>query len=114
MNTFFCSTERPIKFVGVFNEDVTAYCLYGSRGSVFLTIPWASITQAATQSQKGGATDYYLKFGTYCRSFTTLMFMPSAVKVGILQSTFSRLHHMVDWAATVPKILSQSYKKKPV
>ncbi len=52
MNTFICSTERPFEFVGAMNEDVNTYCTKGSRGELFLTIPFASITQTATQSQK--------------------------------------------------------------
>jgi hypothetical protein len=112
MNTFFCSTERPFQFIGIFNEDVNTYTVLGSRGAIFLTIPWASITQAPTQSQKSGISDLYIKYGTYVKAFTTVIMIPSAVKVGILQSTFSRLHHMISWPNTVPKIVSQKYKKE--
>ncbi|NBW20217.1 MAG: hypothetical protein EBR82_70835 [Caulobacteraceae bacterium] len=111
MNTFFLSTERRFKFVGAMNEDVNTYTTLGSRGHVFMTAPFISITQKATQSQAGGITEMYKRFGTYCKAFTTVMNMPSSVKVKMMGDGNSRLHHGIDWQLTVPKILDESHKK---
>lgn len=105
MNSFFCSIERPFKFVGIVNEDVNAYTTLGSRGILFMTIPCASIEQAATQSQKGGMTGQYEKSGTYVKSFSTVMMLPSAVKVSMMRSMHQRLHHTINWKVAVPCII---------
>jgi hypothetical protein len=60
MNSWFCSTERPVKFISRLNEDVNTYLLYGSRGDLFLTIPFCGLEQAPTQKSKGGMTETYL------------------------------------------------------
>jgi len=111
MNSFLCSTDRPFEFIGSINEDVNTYTLSASRGSLFLTIPFASIEQKTTQSQSSGMTDWYSKFGTYCKSFTTTLFMPSAVKVKILNANNKRLHHSITWKNVTPQIISEHYKK---
>jgi len=112
MNSFICSTERPFKFIGAMNEDVNTYTTLGSRGGLFLTIPFVSITQKESQSQDGGITDMYKKYGTYCKSFTTVMMHPSGVIVSIMNSKYQRLHHKINWRNTVPKIIPESLKKK--
>ena len=109
MNTFICSTERPFKFIGAMNEDVNTYTTLGSRGNLFLTIPFISITQKATQSQTGGITDMYKKYGTYCKAFTTVMMAPSSVFINMMAG---RLHHKPKWNNIVPKIISEDLKKK--
>jgi hypothetical protein len=111
MNSFICSVNRPFKFVGAMNEDVNTYTTLGSRGALFFTIPFISLEQKETQTQAGGITDMYLKYGTYCKAFTTVMNMPSSVKVSIMNSKFKRLHHKITWNNTVPKIISQQLKK---
>ena len=111
MNTFFCSTERPFRFVGAMNEDVNTYTTLGSRGYIFLTVPFVAINQKATQSQSGGITAMYQRFGTYCKAFTTVMMMPSAVRVGMMSSKTPRLHHSIDWERAVPRIVSMRYRK---
>ena len=111
MNSFICSIDRPFKFIGAMNEDVNTYTTLGSRGSLFFTIPFASLTQKATQGQSGGITDMYLKYGTYCKSFTTVMNMPSSVKVTMMNTSNRRLHHKISWNNTVPKIISESLRK---
>lgn len=105
MNTFFCSTGRPVRFVGAMNEDVNTYTTLGSRGALFLTVPFAAINQKATQSQEGGISGMYKRFGTYCKAFTTVMMMPSAVKVSMMQSKTPRIHHSIDWKRAVPCIV---------
>ena len=111
MNSFICSTERQFQFVGAMNEDVNTYTTLGSRGYLFGTIPMISLVQAATQSNKSGITDMYLRYGTYCKAFTTTMMHPSGVKVSMIHSNFSRIHHSIRWNNTVPCILSEAYKK---
>lgn len=114
MNSFFCTTKRPFKFVGRINEDTNTYVLYGSRGHLFLTIRDVMIHQLETQSNKGGMTDVYLNSGTYLKSFYTVMMCPSCVKISRMgnTSTSKRIHHHIDWNSAVPKIISERYKKK--
>jgi len=112
MNSFICSTERPFQFVGAMNEDVNTYTTLGSRGDLFLTIPFVSLDQVQTQSQTGGITDMYKRFGTYCKAFTTVMMQPSSVTVFMMQTKNQRLHHSIDWKTTAPVIISEKYKKQ--
>ena len=112
MNTFMCSTERPFRFVGAMNEDVNTYTTLGNRGAVFMTVPCAAINQCATQSQDGGLTAMYQRFGTYCKAFTTVMMMPSAVKVSMMQSRTPRLHHSIDWGRAVPCLVPERYRRQ--
>lgn len=111
MNSFICSTERPFRFIGAMNEDVNTYTTLGSRGDLFFTIPFIALDQEQTQSQAGGITDMYLKYGTYCKSFTTVMMMPSSVKVSMMGNKNKRLHHRIKWNNTVPKIVSEELRK---
>lgn len=111
MNSFFCSTDRPFRFVGQFNDDVNTYVTLGSRGNLFATIPMISLRQTPTQKTKSGMTEVYLKYGTYCKSFTTVMMHPSGVKVAILNSSNPRIHHSIKWINTVPVIIDETHKK---
>lgn len=111
MNSFICSITRPFKFVGAMNEDVNTYTTLGSRGELFITIPLISLTQKETQQQSGGITDMYLKYGTYCKAFTTVINMPSSVKVSMIPPHDKRLHHKIIWNNTVPKIIPETLKK---
>lgn len=111
MNTFICSTERPFKFVGRINEDVNTYTWYQSQGNLFITFPLIAIQQRGTQKNSGGMTELYLDSGTYIKSFYTVMYQPSSVRVGIMTSNHPRLHHKVYWDYTVPKILEEKYRK---
>ena len=111
MNSFFCSTERPFEFMGRINEDVNAYTSLGSVGDLFFTIPNVSLKQTDTQTNEGGLTDIYLSQGTYVKSFYSVLFSPSSVKVSVLNTENARLHHRVSWNNAVPKILEEKYKK---
>ncbi len=111
MNTFICDVDNPIKFIGRLNEDVCTYITYGSRGDLFLTIPNCYVTPKATQSQKGGITEAYLEAGTYVKSFYSVMFNPSSIKVSLMGSKYKRLHHKITWKNAVPVILNEKYKK---
>lgn len=111
MNSFFCSTERRFWFLGQLNEDVNTYVTYGNRGDLFMTIPFVGLEQKATQLTAGGMTDAYLKYGTYVKSFTTVMMQPSSVFVAMMGFTKNRLHHRVIQRKTTPMIIKEAYKK---
>ena len=111
MNSFFCSTDRIFKFMGRMNDDVNTYVNLGSKGCLFLTIPNVSLKQTDTQTSKGGLTEMYLNAGTYVKSFYSVMYSPSSVKVSVLNTERSRLHHRVSWENTAPKILNEKYKR---
>ena len=111
MNSFFCSTERRFQFVGRINEDVNTYTQKASIGNLFLTIPILSLTQASTQSSEGGMTEIYLDKGTYIKSFYSVIFSPSLVKIALMGDTNMRLHHRVKWASAVPVIINEKHKK---
>jgi hypothetical protein len=76
-----------------------------------LTIPFVGLEQKATQLTTGGMTDAYLKYGTYVKSFTTVMMQPSSVFVAMMGFTKNRLHHRVIQRNTVPMIVKEMYKK---
>lgn len=107
MNTFICSTERPFQFSGRINEDVNTYTNLGGRGGLFLTVPNVAISQKQTQSNKGGMTDIYIDGGTYIKSFYSVLFSPSCVKVAMMGDKHRRLHHRVAWNNAVPKIIRE-------
>ena len=111
MNSFICSTKRPFEFVGQLNDDVNTYVMLGMRGGLFATIPMIMLHQLPTQKAKSGMTDVYLRYGTYCKSFTTVMMQPSSVKVSMMNSQNPRIHHSIKWINTVPVILSERHKK---
>lgn len=110
MNTFICDTERPFSFYGRINEDVNTYVLLGGQGKLFFTIPNVAIHQETTQKTSGGMTEVYLDSGTYIKSFYSVMYNPSCVKIGLMGDKHKRLHHLVQWGYAVPKIMSPSYK----
>lgn len=114
MNTFFCSTDRPFQFIGRINEDVNTYVTLGSKGQLFLTVPNISITQTTTQKQKGGMTEVYVDDGTYLKSFYSVMYAPSCVKVAPMGDKHKRLHHRVDWNAAVPLIINEAWRKRSI
>lgn len=105
MNTFICSTDRPFTFVGRINEDVNTYTSIGGRGGLFLTLNIVGIQQKTTQASSGGMTGVYLDNGTYLKSFYTVMYNPSSVKISVMGEKHRRLHHKINWNATVPKII---------
>jgi TET-associated glycosyltransferase-like protein len=111
MNSFICSTDRPFKFVGRINEDVNTYASLGARGGLFLTTMHVGLSQVISQKHSGGMTELYLASGTYVKSFYSVMYQPSSVKVKLFPSVNARLHHVVNWRTTVPAILDERWKK---
>ena len=118
MNLFFCRTDKRINFIGRINEDVNTYVYYGQRGKLFFTIADWCLNQKLTQSQAGGMSDTYLDSGTYLKSFYSVMWNPSCVKIAVMGSPgrggtgHFRLHHNVDWKCCTPMILNEKWKKK--
>jgi len=111
MNSFICDTQRPFKFRGRFNEDVNTYTSAQRAGGLFLTTLGLELKQKATQSNDGGITELYKKFGTYVKSFMTVMYAPSCVIVKDMQGSGGRIHHQVNWNATAPKIIRETHRK---
>lgn len=111
MNSFFCKTDRPFKFLGSINEDVNAYVTLGMQGKLFFTVAEATLNQCDTQQNKGGLTDIYLDLGTYIKSFYTVICAPSCVKIKAMGVNHKRLHHKINWNCCVPKIINEKYKK---
>ena len=117
MNLFFCKTDRRINFIGRINEDVNTYAFGGQRGDLYFTIADWCLNQKPTQAQAGGMTDTYLDNGTYLKSFYSVMWNPSCVKIAAMGSPSDkggghyRLHHNVDWAHCTPMIISEKWKK---
>jgi hypothetical protein len=111
MNSFICDVDRPIRFRGVFNEDVSTYTELGRQGHLFFTVPRLRITQKQTQSQQGGITELYVDCGTYVKSFSTVMYAPSCTRIVTIGNKFRRIHHQIRWANVSPKIISEKYRK---
>jgi hypothetical protein len=118
MNSFVCDTKKPFEFVGRINEDVNTYTSQQRRGVAFLTFMQAQLNQKATQSNAGGMTDLYLDTGTYLKSFYSVMYGPSCVKVGTLRDPRSaggaRIHHAIDWDKCAPQIIRETHRKPRV
>ena len=116
MNMFFCRTDRPFQFYGRLNEDTTAYTLLGQQGGLFFTVANWELIQGQTQQNEGGLTDAYLSLGTYVKSFYSVMFCPSCVKISALGDgskgvRHERIHHRVDWTHCTPMIINEKWKK---
>jgi len=107
MNSFFCSTDRRFQFMGAINEDVNTYTNKGRQGELYLSLNQVGLTQAPTQSNRGGMTEIYLDSGTYLKSFYSVMYSPSCVKVSVMGAKAKRLHHRVRWDNTAPMILRE-------
>lgn len=111
MNSFLFCVRRPVKFMGRINEDVNMYVEYGRRGKLFVTVPRLRLWQKETQSNAGGLTDIYLDLGTYVKSFYSVLYAPSCVKVTEMGVAERRIHHRVSWKNAVPMILDESVRK---
>ena len=111
MNSFFCRTDRPIEFKGTMNEDVVTYTTLNSQGRLLLSYTGVMIRPLPTQSLTGGMTEAYMQEGTYVKSFYAVMAMPSCVRVQMMTTAHSRIHHRVDWERCAPKILNEKWRK---
>jgi hypothetical protein len=116
MNTFLCSVDRRFPFFGRMNDDVNTVVNTGSRGGLFFTAMQAMIVQGATQHNSGGLTELYLEMGTYVKTFYSVLWNPSSVKVSTLSDhrgvrDNARIHHAIDWRRTVPCIIRQEHRR---
>lgn len=112
MNSWFCRTDRRIKFSMRMNDDVTTYVLGNIKGELFFTTFQVAIGPELTQSSAGGMTEIYLESGTYVKTFYAVMAAPSCVKISVIRGQKnSRIHHHVSWNNAAPKIIKQSWKK---
>jgi len=115
MNSWFCDVNKPFKFVGHMNEDVSAYVLNGLQGHLFFTVMQMMLVQKPTQTTAGGMSDLYLSSGTYVKSFYSVMQSPSCVKIGQLKDPRNpsgcRIHHKINWHNACSKILRNKWRK---
>lgn len=111
MNSFFLSTKRRFNYVSRLNDDVNTYITLGAVGKIFFTMNQFLLYQAPTQKQKGGLTEMYEKYGTYVKSFYSVICAPSCMSVKMMGATHQRLHHSTNWECAVPKIIRETYKK---
>ena len=111
MNCYFRDVERDYTFYGRGNDDVNQYIVNGKLGKVFLTHPFLIMVQLLTQSNSGGLTDFYMEYGTYVKSFYTIMFQPTAMTIKTMGRKNLRIHHATSWKHAVPCIIPERYKK---
>lgn len=111
MQTFFCKVDNSFEFIGRFNDDVNMYVTLGMRGQLVMSIRNVSIDQECTQVNDGGIKAMYQKFGTYVKSFYSVMLHPSGVKIHTMGDRYTRIHHTVEHDHTYVKIISGRYKK---
>lgn len=115
MNSFvFKVNENPkddVLFIGRMNDDVNTYLTAGKTGKLFFQISRVSLVQLATQSNSGGNTEAYKSFGTYVKSFYSVMTAPSCCKIDLMGRINKRIHHKINWNNAVPKILDERFKK---
>ena len=112
MNTLFCKTDRKFLWLGRMNDDVNTYLQRGKIGDLFLQFGRTQVDQEATQKSKSRNTTAYLKFGTYVKSFYSVMIHPSACKVSFMGNGHYRVHHKINWNNAVPKIVSSDFRKE--
>ena len=113
MQTFFFKVDNPIEFIGRFNDDVNMYIHQGKLGKTILSIRDVVLITAETQQFSGGITEMYQKYGTYVKSFYSVMLRPDCVKIhGMCGfNGNNRIHHRINWENAVPKIISSDFKK---
>jgi hypothetical protein len=76
-------------------------------GKIILTSLMNSVTQKETQSNAGGLTEIYLELGTYVKSFYSVMYAPSCIRIAAMGAGSMRIHHEVNWKCAVPKIIRE-------
>lgn len=107
MNLYFFNLSKPVQFIAKLNDDLTTSLKENIKGNVIFTSPLISLQQSATQQQIGGLTDIYLDYGTYVKSFYSVIYCPSAVKINTMGMNNKRIHHEVRWNNVAPKILRE-------
>lgn len=103
--------SKDVLFVGRMNDDVNTYLSEGRVGKLFFQISNICLNQLRTQSNSGGNTEAYKEYGTYVKSFYSVMTAPSCCGIAMLGTTHKRIHHKISWNNAVPKIVDEKYKK---
>ena len=111
MNSWICDVSKRFIFNGRMNDDVKTYTLEGSRGKVYITLPYVCVNQPETQQVSGGMTDMYKGEGTYVKSSYTVMCCPSFACIHVMGWHNYRIHHKINWEHACPKIISDKWKK---
>lgn len=115
MNSFvFKVNKNPkddVQFIGRMNDDVNTYLTAGKVGKLFCQISTVMLNQLATQSNAGGNTEAYKSFGTYVKSFYSVIAAPNCCKIDLMGQTNKRIHHKINWNNAVPKIIDEKFKK---
>jgi hypothetical protein len=115
MNSFVFKVNQDPKedviFIGRMNDDVNTYLTQGKIGKLFFQITNINLVQLQTQSNSGGNTEAYKAFGTYVKSFYSVMAAPDCCKIDLMGRTDKRIHHKINWNNAVPKILDEKFKK---
>lgn len=111
MNAFFCRVDKPFYFMGTFNDDVNTYLTYGRTGGLFLSTAIVNVCQQMTQANDGGITEAYKAFGTYVKSFYSVITRPDCVKVAAMGISHKRIHHEINNQFAYPMIVSSRFKK---
>jgi hypothetical protein len=115
MNTFvFKVNQNPANdtlFTGRMNDDVNTYLSQGKIGKLFFQIAEVNVVQLQTQSNAGGNTEAYKAYGTYVKSFYSVMAAPDCCKVALMGSANRRFHHKINWKYAVPMLLDEKYRK---
>ena len=104
--------DRPFKYYGSMNDDVNMYLINGARGYIYLTFYPFMLHQEMTQVVEGGLADIYAKYGTFVKSFYSIMCAPSCCKIKLMGDKNLRLHHNIKWGLAVPCIINEKYKKR--
>jgi hypothetical protein len=115
MNTFVFKVNKDscddLPFLGRMNDDVNTYLTFGKVGKLFFQITNIGMVQVQTQKSKGGNTEIYKQFGTYSKSFYSVMIEPSCCKISAIGTSARRIHHSISWKNAVPKIIKEEIKK---
>ena len=115
MNSFVFKVNKDPKkdiiFIGRMNDDVNTYLTQGRIGRLFFQISDICLVQIATQSNSGGNTEIYKSFGTYVKSFYSVMAAPDCCKIDLMGRKHKRIHHKVNWNNAVPRIIDERHRK---
>lgn len=110
MNSFFCVTDRPFEYYGTMNDDVNMYLCNGAKGDIYITFYPFMLHQEMTQVVQEGLTESYQKYGTYVKSFYSVMCSPNSCAIQLMGDKEMRLHHRIKWNNAVPCIINDKYK----
>lgn len=102
------NTDNPIKFRGLFSEDLHASLDAGIQGKTAIATTMVQIHSPTRGTNKGGLFDLYKDGGTYVRTFFTILAYPNVAKITIKNGEFKPTFNH---SAFVPLILSERWKK---